>query len=290
MLAGIAALLAVAEIVVDRAGSALVAFFASSQPALARGLEFGGSGLVGAVAALVVFAAFAVGAASREFRRFEWSILPITAALTVIASIAAGSGALRALHVSVIVGAAVLALAPGPRGFMRAAVVSAGCGIALGQIAFMVPAVGDSTLVRSTAEAALLAAPALAAISFVRGGTTRAVQVAGVVAATLAVGLILARPGVTAMLSTWALGATLSLPLIIYAVAAAGSGMLAVGAITGGKVRWTAAGVILLWTAGPAPTAVHHNLTALLGLFLIAMSSDVSHEAADDQTGVRWQT
>ncbi len=284
MLAGAAALLALAEILVDRVGAALVAYLAPSRPALARGLELGGSGIAGAVAALVVISAFTVGVASRVPRRFAGTILPVAAAFTVIASVAVGTGTRGALHGFVILGAAVLVAAPGPRGFMRAAAVSAGFGVALGQIAFLAPAVGDSALVRSGAEAALLAAPVLAAISFAGGGTTRAVRIAGFVAAAMAAGLMLSRPGFSALLSTWALGATLGLPLIFYVAAAAASGMLAAGAVSDGRVRLIAAGIALLWVAGTAPTAVHHNLSALLGLFLITQGS--IGDGSDDERGV----
>lgn len=268
-LASAAAAMALVEILVDRAGAILIAYLAPSQPALARGLEAAGSAAAGAVALLVLVSAFVFGSASRRVGRLDWAVLPITAALVVIASTAAWSGATTALHVSVILGAGALVFAPGPSGFMRAAVVCAGFTISLSQMAFLVPTVGDWSVVRTTVEAGLLAVPVLAAIGLVEGGGNRALRIGGIVGAASAVGVVLARPDVSVLLSAWVLGATLSLPLIFYVATAAASGILVAGAIIDPRVRLIAGGVLLLWVAGTTPTAVHHNLSALLGLFLI---------------------
>jgi hypothetical protein len=79
----------------------------------------------------------------------------------------------------------------------------------------------------------------------------------------------LREPATVAITSLWAIGFTMSLPAVLYfaAVAAAVSAIL-IWFRDGGS-RHLAVGVVLLFVAGIQPQAVHHSLTASLGLILL---------------------
>ena len=288
-LAGAAALFAGAEILLDRIGAALVAYLAPTSPGLARILEAAGTAAAGTTALLVIAAAAALGAA-RSRTRLARTLLLTATFVTLIVSVTPGTGGAVLVHSLVVAGAAALAVEAESRGVMRAAIVSAALGVALGQVPFLAPGLGDWALVRIGAEAGLLAAVALAGMAWTRRSAA-APWLAGAIAATAASTLILARPAFTAMLSTWALGATLALPLLAYIAAAWGAGVLLWGARTDRAIRLVAAGLALLWVAGTAPTAIHHNLSALLGLLLLTIPPGaLATDGAAEQTGVRWRS
>ncbi len=259
------AALAAAEIVIDRAGAALAAYLAPSQQGWARMVELVGSGVLGAGATIVVVAAVLLGLEKLWTAR----LLIAGGVLVVVATAVPATVTRSVLHAVVLVGVAAVAAAPHSKGLMKAAVLTAAAAVALGQAAFLVPSWGDVAGVRLGAEAGLVLAPLLAAAGSVGAGSWRA-RCAAAIAAAVAASVLLARPEIAALLATWTVGATLSLPLPLYVAAVAATGFLLGSALDNESLRPIAAGVVLLWAAGTMPTALHHNLGALLGVFLIA--------------------
>lgn len=122
----------------------------------------------------------------------------------------------------------------------------------------------------SVAEATFVAVPVVLAAGLVaRGGVSRGGWIAAAAGAVLALAAMAGSP-YTAMISTWATGVTMSLPAMVYVVAA-GAGALALATwLRRPEQRLLAAGLVLLAVGGTQPAVVHHNLTAILGLVLLA--------------------
>ncbi|MEZ4552278.1 MAG: hypothetical protein R3B59_00040 [Dehalococcoidia bacterium] len=123
----------------------------------------------------------------------------------------------------------------------------------------------------SVGELAFVFAPVMFAVALVRGHSpTRAAWIGGAVTGLLVASLLARRPDYTAIISSWAVGVTLSLPPFIYIVSAACAGLVAIEWLHAPATRPLAAGLALFAAAALQPGVVHHNLTAVLALVLLA--------------------
>jgi hypothetical protein len=129
----------------------------------------------------------------------------------------------------------------------------------------------DVSDVQLASEALLVGATfAFASAALIRRRRTATWPIAsGALLAMVLVAAYLREPATVAITSLWAIGFTMSLPAVLYfaAVAAAVSAIL-IWFRDGGS-RHLAVGVVLLFVAGIQPQAVHHSLTASLGLILL---------------------
>lgn len=259
----------------------------------ARAVQPAGDFAAGATAALVVTASAALALALR--RPVASGVLAAGLAATVLAL--AAPAARPVLYAVVAAGLVALLLPPGMWGEYRRARAPApsdpappppahlprirggGKRVALGAAAVAVAAglwplvfTAGVTEARTVAEAALVAAPVLAAVRVVQ--TRRAG--AGAWLAAAAAGLVMAvaltvRLETTAMAAVWALGITLALPAVAYVLAAAAAGFVLAAWWADPSRRLRVAGAALLVVAGLQPAAVHHSLTALLALTLLSV-------------------
>lgn len=272
------------EVLVARTGAPLAGFWAPEGVPAVRILVAVGSGAAAAAALLVVVTMGAILATRRS-----WGFTPIALSLTastiVLAAVMSPSpGLLTAGHLTVAAAAIALALAATATSpARRATALVAALAVACGQLAFLATG-GVAIGLHRLAEIAVVALPIAAAWSLRaevgRLGRTVAVATGVVVWVALAV-----RGGELAMLSTWAFGATLSLPPFAVAACGAGWALLASGVVRQPAVRLIAAGVVLVWIAGIQPTAIHHNLTSLLGV--MAVTGSLGSSTRDAAPGVQ---
>jgi hypothetical protein len=123
----------------------------------------------------------------------------------------------------------------------------------------------------SVGELALVLTPVLFALAYMRWRSPSGAAWAAAAGAGLLVAALLARqPDYAAIVSTWAVGATLSLPPFLYIVAATCTALVTVDWLREPATRPLAAGLVLLAVAALQPGVVHHNLTAVLALALLA--------------------
>ncbi|MEZ4503617.1 MAG: hypothetical protein R3C39_13405 [Dehalococcoidia bacterium] len=129
-----------------------------------------------------------------------------------------------------------------------------------------------TTVSTSVGELAFVFAPVLFAVALVRGHSpTRGSWIGGAAAGLFVASLLARRPDYAAIISSWAVGVTLSLPPFIYIVSAACAGLVAIEWLHAPATRPLAAGLVLLAAAALQPAVVHHNLTAVLALVVLAM-------------------
>ncbi len=104
----------------------------------------------------------------------------------------------------------------------------------------------------------------------------------GVVAA----GAIVFGDSFAAVGATWAIGATLALPPMLYIAGAAGFGLVVATWVTRDAARPLVAALVLLAVAGIQPAVIHHSLTALLALAVLACPSVAAPLSADTEKGI----
>jgi hypothetical protein len=275
-----AAIIGSAELFIRRALNPLVAYVPPLGSAVgaraASLLDASGEGAASATV-LLVFAATASWIAARASRdRVAGGALALAVvavvALTVVGDSASGGAArlLLIVAVAVLAGGAAARLSP----LHAVAVAVAALGVAAAQmplIADSLSSSGTPAVWTELAEGSRLAALALLALLMARRGS--APSFAFVVAALGAVGAaaVLARePSSAAILSMWAVGATLSLPVALYIAAGGCSAFVLAASLPEPGARHLAVGVLLLTVAGIQPSFVHHNLTAVLALAVLA--------------------
>ena len=259
------------EVLVARIGAPLVGFWAPEGVPAVRLLEAAGRGATAATALLVVFA---VGAllATNGWRGLASTALPLAAGAIALAAVMSPTpGLLTTSHLVIAAAGVALALsATAMRPAGRAVGLVAALGVASGQLTFLATG-GVAIGLHRLAETAVIALPIVAAWRL-RSEVGRLSRVAAVAAAAGVWVAFTVRGGELAMLSTWALGLTLTLPSLAVVACGAGWALLASGSVRQPAVRFVAAGVALVWIAGIQPTAVHHNLTSLLGVMVLTGS------------------
>jgi hypothetical protein len=162
----------------------------------------------------------------------------------------------------------------GRSGSLVAMTLAAGVALAMTQYVSAFGAAGLSAPaaaeLRLGSEASLVLAALFGAVA-ARPSASR-VTVAGALAAAMLLGAAYARePATVAILSLWTIGATMSLTPALY-IAAFGAFVLAT--LTWAPNRGTrhlAIGLALLFVAGLQPQALHHGVTAFLGLVLLTL-------------------
>lgn len=277
-----AAAAGIVEVAVARVGAPLLGFLAPDGAAAGAILEAVGRGATAATALLVVAATGLIVGWHRG--TLTAIALPFGAlVLTLTATANASPGLLAASHLATA--AAVYGLVLGNQGSGsggRTALTLGAVAVVAGQLSFLA-AGGASTGLHRLAQAALILLPAVTAwnLRSMVGRFTWVAAGAGAVAMWAALAV---RSPEMAMLSTWAIGATLAIPALTLVAAAAGWVALAGAAIRRPGLHLVVAGVVLLWVAGVQPTAVHHNLTGLLGVMVLA---GLAAERNDASRGVR---
>lgn len=125
------------------------------------------------------------------------------------------------------------------------------------------------------AEASFVAVPVLIAIALARlshpSQLTWVVTAVGAMTAAMALTF---SPFYTAILSTWATGVTLALPVPLYIVGAGAAGFVLATALSDRRYRMLGIGLLLLAVAGAQPTLVHHNITAVLALVVLVTAGE----------------
>jgi len=155
------------------------------------------------------------------------------------------------------------------------AVAAAALALALAQYRAGMTALGAEpggiATLQLISEASLLAAAVLVAVA--AGARVRARWPAAVSA--LLTLILLAgyarEPATVAIVSLWAVGVTMSLPGVLYVAAFGALAFAAVSWASRGETRHLAVGVVLLFVAGLQPQALHHGITAFLGLVLLSV-------------------
>jgi hypothetical protein len=159
----------------------------------------------------------------------------------------------------------------------RIGVGAAGIALALGYYGSgMVELAGrpeplDVATLQLASEALLLAAAFVTgwvAVSHGRKKVTWPI-VAGVLMATVLFAGYAREPATVAITSLWAIGFTMSLPAVLYFAAFAAAVAAVLVWLPDASSRHLAIGAVLILIAGLQPQALHHSLTASLGLILL---------------------
>jgi hypothetical protein len=252
---------------------------------LAEAVRASGNSALRATALLAPLAVIALAGAVWSARRVQAVLLYAATAATLGATVLTDDVlALIAHGVTVLLVVALVAAAARamPRthalgvGLLAVSFVAGRWPLALDTVSGSGLSAVDSTgmAAQTIAEATLVAAPVALAISVVRRGvhSRRAWRMAAIGGIAVAVTLVFA-PEYLAIMTLWASGVTLSLPQFTYVVAAACLGLVVGEWSAKGSSRHLAAGIVLVAVAGVTPTVVHHNLTAVAGLALLAVPS-----------------
>ncbi len=161
----------------------------------------------------------------------------------------------------------------GQRGFaLRLAVAAAGVALVLTQYRSGMTALGREpgavSALQTASEVSLLVAAAMIGLAAARGRTSARVAIMSLLLTLALLVSYVREPATVAIVSLWATGVTMSLPGALYIAA---FGAVAFAALTwarGPETRHLAIAVALLMVAGLQPQALHHGLTAFLGLAL----------------------
>jgi hypothetical protein len=129
--------------------------------------------------------------------------------------------------------------------------------------------------VQFLSEAALLLSVVLAALA-ARAATSRVTFAASGMAAFVLVAAYAREPSTVAILSLWTVGATMSLPPVLYLGAFWAFALATLSWASSTQTRHLAIALCLLLVAGLQPQALHHGLTALLGLALLSLGGPAS--------------
>ncbi len=232
---------------------------------------------VGSATAVLVLAAaaFWIAVEGRRDRVAGGALLLAFVAVVSITILAGGTGQAAARFLLVL-GVAALASAAAAR--LTPLHAAAICAAALSVSAAHVPLLVDSLSGHGTpvgwselAEGTRIAMLVLLALAIVRRGTVPSSALAAAAIGTIVASVVLARePSSVAILSTWAVGATLALPAPLYIVASGCAAFVLVASLREPGARHVAIGLLLLTVAGVQPSLVHHNVTAVLALSVLA--------------------
>ncbi len=227
-----------------------------------------------ATALLVVLGLIAYLATASWRREMTPPLVALAAAGTLVLSLSSAGTALAHITlIAALVGLAAAALARGPRLLALPVAVAAAA-----MVAARVPLLLDSlalswgnTTAATAAEAAFVFVPPLLAAGLLaRTSPPRAAWLAAGGTSLAASAALASSPSYTAILSAWSTGITLSLPVPLYIVAAGCAAFVLVSWLVEPSSRHLAAGLVLLAVAGVHPAVVHHNVTAVLALLLLA--------------------
>jgi hypothetical protein len=157
--------------------------------------------------------------------------------------------------------------------WLKLAAASAGVALALSQYRAGMTALGNEpghvAEIQLASEVALLATAAFVGMAAAR---TRISPRAVALSSLLTLGLLASytrEPSTVAIVSLWATGVTMSLPGMLYI---AGFGLVAFAALTWLRDRHAvhlSIALALLMVAGLQPQALHHGITAFLGLAIL---------------------
>ena len=163
------------------------------------------------------------------------------------------------------------------------ATVSAGFALALSQYQAGMTALGDQpgsiATIQLLGELGLLVTAALITAAAVRRPVSAP---AAALAALMTLALVASytrEPSTVAIVALWATGVTMSLPGILYVLAFAGVAFAGLSWLRRPDTSHLAIALALLFVAGLQPQALHHGLTAFLGLVLLSSPSGTSTPA-----------
>lgn len=157
---------------------------------------------------------------------------------------------------------------------------SAGLALILAQLRTGLTALGEEAAsvsrLQAGSEIAVMAAAGLAAYAAYRS-SPRMRPALGAAALTVVLVAAYARePSTLAIVSLWATGITVSLPPLAYLAAFALFAFAVLAWLQRPSTTHLAVGLVLLLVAGLQPQALHHGVTALLGLILLSAGPFVS--------------
>ncbi len=150
----------------------------------------------------------------------------------------------------------------------RMGVLALGLGAFAGQAALTWSEMGPA--LRGAGEALLAVALILLGSSEAARRPTARAWIGAAIGGLLVASALIAQPGYTALAALWAWGAPLSLPPFAYMLAGAAAGLLLAAWLDDPARRHLAAALVLLAVAGLTPALVHHNLTAVLAVAVLA--------------------
>jgi hypothetical protein len=160
------------------------------------------------------------------------------------------------------------------------ATVSAGFVLALTQYRAGMTALGGEpggiAAIQLLGELGLLLTTALIAAAAIRRPVSTP---AAVMAALLTLALVASyarQPSTVAIVSLWATGVTMSLPGVLYILGFAGVAFAGLSWLRRPDMSHLAVALALLFVAGLQPQALHHGLTAFLGLIFLSSPSGIS--------------
>jgi hypothetical protein len=152
-------------------------------------------------------------------------------------------------------------------------ILAAAAALALSQYRAGMAALGDEPsrvdLLQLASEVALIGAAVCAGLAAGRARFSRRAALAGGALTALLLVAYMREPATVAIVSLWATGVTMSLPGLLYI---AGFGLVVFAALTWlrrPETRHLAIALALLLVAGLQPQALHHGLTAFLGVLLL---------------------
>lgn len=289
-----AAALGVAEIALHRTLAPLLSHLPQQtlSPRIVEAVQFAGERAFHGTLVLVVAGALLYVAAT-GLRR----MLPVLVVAVVLGAGIAGVApsayrVLAQMTLAVAVAAIVGASLAGGTWRLSLPVAAAGVSIIASrvpliadQVAPGVIATGRLTVGSLTlAEASFVAVPVLIALALTRPPLpSQLTWVATAAGATAATAALVFSPFYSAILSTWATGVTLALPVPLYVVGAGAAGFVLAAALSDRRYRMFGTGLLLLAVAGAQPTLVHHNITAILALVALTTAGE---SIRDDRRGI----
>ncbi|MFQ5966100.1 MAG: hypothetical protein ACE5MI_00650 [Acidimicrobiia bacterium] len=183
------------------------------------------------------------------------------------------------VHTAVAAAAAAVGIAAVRRrqDLYSTAVVMAALAVVVSHLSLLVDAawpsraVSSAVAARGIAELLIVSAALILAASLLAEGSPGLwVWTVAAGSAIVVAGALTFQPGFAAIGAIWALGATLSLPPLLYIAAAGAIGLLVAGWSASPATRPLAAAVVLFGTAGIQSQVLHHDLTAIVALSVLA--------------------
>jgi hypothetical protein len=160
---------------------------------------------------------------------------------------------------------------------LSAAIVAAVVALALAQYRTGMTAIGEGPgnvgLLQTAAEVSLLACAAFAALAAGAGGASRKAASIAVLVTALLFASYAREPSTVAIVSLWATGVTMSLPGLLYVGGFGAVVYAALSWVGRPDSRHLALALALLCVAGLQPQALHHGLTAFLGVALLTATA-----------------
>lgn len=277
------AVLAAAEVFFHRVATPVLSHMPSRtvDPTVVEVVDVAGQRAFHGAALLLALAACGVVVVAARGSAVAALVVAASLAAAGLAAMSNGDAASLAVQL-VFVGAAAAAVGLATvhgASWRGAAVVLAGASLIAGRLPFVHDALRDvaggtsgfpTSGSVSVAEAAFVAVPVLLALGLVaRRSVTPAGWAAAIGGAVLAFGAMAGSP-YAAIVSNWATGVTLSLPPGVYVVSGGAAAMVLVTWLRRPETRLAAAGLVLFGAGGTQPAVIHHNLTAILGVLLLA--------------------